>query len=132
MTSISDDNRCFVCGKENIKGLQFEFVYNQETDEAESKISFAGYYQGWENIVHGGLIGTVLDEVQIKAASFNNYRCVTAELNIKYKKPVKTEAQYFLRSKITKITEKIIYTEAFLEDHNSNIAATATAKLFII
>ena len=132
MKEISDDNRCFVCGKNNDRGLQFEFRFNKETNEAESNILFAGYYQGWKGIVHGGLLSTVLDEIQIKAASFNNYRCVTAELTIKYKRPVKTENQYFLRSKITNITEKIIYTEASLIDNNSKIMVAAKAKLFII
>ncbi len=132
MRKVSDDNRCFVCGIDNDRGLQFDFGFNKETKEAESQLIFSDYHQGWKGIVHGGLLATVLDEIQIKAASFNKYRCVTAELNIKYKKPVKTESLYYLRSKILKVTKKIIYTEASLEDKNSKTLATATAKLFII
>jgi len=132
MGKIYDDNRCFVCGKGNDRGLHLEFTYNKKTKEAESNVIFPNYYQGWKEIVHGGLVGTVLDEIQIKAASFNNYRCVTAELNVKYKKPVNTEFPYFLTGKIIKVTERIVYTEAILKDEKLRKVATATAKLFII
>ncbi len=131
MKEIISDDMCFVCGKENKSGLNFEFSYNKEQKEAEAIIIFEPFCQGWKDIVHGGLISTVLDEIQIKVASFNGFRCVTAELNIKFKRPVKTLNKYFLSSKITKITEKIIYTEAVVKDQNSKVYAISNAKLFI-
>ncbi len=132
MKKVSDDNRCFVCGQNNDRGLRFKFSYNERTEESESTIVFADYYQGWGKIVHGGLVSTILDEIQVKVAGFHNYQCLTAELNVKYKKPVRTETEYFLTGKIKKIRNKIVYTEASLKDKNSNTVAFANAKLFIV
>jgi len=132
MKEVSDDNRCFVCGQDNDRGLRFNFSYNEKTEESESTIVFADYYQGWKKIVHGGLVGTALDEIQVKVAGFHNYKCLTAELNIKYKKPVRTKTEYFLTGKIKSIRGKIIYTEGSLKDKNSNTVALANAKLFIV
>jgi len=129
---VSDDNQCFVCGKDNDRGLQLDFFYDENKKEVHSKIIFPKYYQGWENIVHGGLISTVLDEIQVKAAEFSNYGCVTGELNVKFKSPVKTGKEYFLRGSILEIRNKIIYTEGFIKDKNSKLMASATAKLFVL
>ena len=129
---VDDDNRCFVCGKGNDRGLQLEFIYNKQEDRAEATVRFPPHYQGWQGIVHGGLIGTVLDEIQVKAASFKNINCVTAELSIKYRKPMKTETQYQLFGKIIRESGRLLFTEGEIRDECDVLIASATAKLFII
>ena len=57
---LKRDNFCFVCGEENPKGMHLKFQKCQ--DKVYARFSFEKYYQGYNNIVHGGVISLVLDE----------------------------------------------------------------------
>jgi uncharacterized protein (TIGR00369 family) len=130
MTQLNDDNRCFVCGAANPKGLKLIFTYNQEKDQAESKCILPAFTQGWQNVAHGGFVAMILDEAMVKAAAFKNNPCVTAEISVKYKKPTLVEQAILVTGKITKITGKIIFAESQITDCNQQILALGTAKLF--
>jgi acyl-coenzyme A thioesterase PaaI-like protein len=54
-------SNCFGCGSENKNGLAMRFY----TDGVKlySKIIVPDHLGGWDNIVHGGIISTMLDEI---------------------------------------------------------------------
>ena len=79
MKDFNDDNFCFVCGSNNPHGLKLSFTYNEKNDETISKAIFPRHLQGWKDVLHGGIISTVLDEILIKAARHKGFDCVTAE-----------------------------------------------------
>ena len=132
MAEFNDNNNCFVCGTKNKIGLKLKFTYVKNSDLAKSEVIFPDHFQGWANIVHGGLVSTVLDEIMIKTAEIRGLKCVTAEINIKFKKPALTKTKYILKAKIKEIKRKIIFTEASIQDLDNITIATANAKLFII
>ncbi len=68
MNMLYDEN-CFACGLKNDNGIQAEFSVNQEKMEANCHITIKGKFQGWEGIVHGGIISTLLDEVSVYACT---------------------------------------------------------------
>ena len=80
---------CFGCSPKNKFGLKMVFV-----EEEEKIISFwqpLEYYQGYHNVLHGGIQATLMDEiaswvvfVKLKTAG------VTHEMKVKYKKPLYT------------------------------------------
>ena len=90
MKEFTDDQNCFVCGKKNTAGLGLEFGQNAASGETEARVAFPVQFQGWRSTVHGGLLATVLDEAMIKAAAAAGNKCVTAEITVKYRKPVLT------------------------------------------
>jgi len=130
MEKVSDDNRCFACGKDNPIGLKLEF--NTEEEYTVSTLNFRNDFAGWENMVHGGILSTVLDEVMVKSAGVNGFKCVTGELNVRYKSPCITGKEYKLRGKVTGINKRLIFTEGEILDIDGNIIASGTGKMFVV
>lgn len=56
----SDTHRCFGCSPYNCFGLQMRFFSNGKT--VFSRIAVPQHMGGWHNVVHGGIVSTMLDE----------------------------------------------------------------------
>ena len=132
MENFNDDNMCFVCGTANPHGLKLTFNYDEGSEQIESEVVFPIHLQGWQEVVHGGLISTVLDEIMVKAAAEKKLKCVTGEIRVKFKKPTMTNEKYIIRGKVVEVKRRIIFTEGFLLDRAGKIMASAKGKLFTI
>jgi uncharacterized protein (TIGR00369 family) len=132
MTNFTDNNLCFVCGSNNPHGLRLQFHHDTEINGIRSEVTFPEYCQGWTGVVHGGLVSTVLDEIMVKSTSAQGYICVTAEIFVKFKKPVLTGSPYVVTGKITDIKRKLIFTEGKIMDVDKQIVALASAKFFTV
>jgi acyl-coenzyme A thioesterase PaaI-like protein len=84
---LSDDSMCFCCGKENADGLGLEFSYDGQ--EVWTTVSFPKKFQGYRDIVHGGLLSTVLDEVMVTLLIKMGHLAATAELHVRFLKPLR-------------------------------------------
>jgi uncharacterized protein (TIGR00369 family) len=78
---------CFGCSPDNENGLKMKFV--DEGEYLTATWSPQGYFQGYQNVLHGGIQSTLMDEI----ASWYVYAKmgtagVTSRLDIRYKKPV--------------------------------------------
>jgi acyl-coenzyme A thioesterase PaaI-like protein len=78
---------CFVCGRENPVGLHVHF-FADEQNRVHAEFTPRAEHQGFPSVMHGGLISTLLDETIGRTAVANDFWCVTAELTVRYKKPV--------------------------------------------
>jgi uncharacterized protein (TIGR00369 family) len=85
---ISDNRRCFICGPDNPIGLKVKPSRDESAGRAWLTVVIPPEYQGWEGIAHGGIVGALLDEVSVYAGLAVSKQIVTAELNIRYLKPV--------------------------------------------
>jgi acyl-coenzyme A thioesterase PaaI-like protein len=73
---------CFVCGKNNPGGLQLSFEIDKERQTLKTTFVASPTFQGWDGIVHGGIISTLLDEAMAKLVYELGYQSVTASLEI--------------------------------------------------
>ena len=96
----------------------------------EAEVLFPAHLQGWQGTVHGGLVATVLDESVVKAAAALGITCVTAELTVKYRKPVATGVAYRVVGKVQANRGRIILAEGQLYDASGQVVAQAAGKLF--
>ncbi|MGD8757298.1 MAG: PaaI family thioesterase [Deltaproteobacteria bacterium] len=83
---LSDDKYCFACGTLNPVGLHMEVSYLE--DKAVSKLSVRREFQGWHDIVHGGMVATILDEIMAHAVMHYVGKGVTTSLQITYRNPL--------------------------------------------
>jgi acyl-coenzyme A thioesterase PaaI-like protein len=133
MEQFYDDQECFVCGTRNRIGLKLSFQFDRETNTAEATVSFQKLFQGWANVVHGGLISTVLDEIMVKTAAFLKLNCVTAEMRTKFLKPARIETSYQLTGRIRDRKGSLVFAEGSLTDpETGKKIAVATATLYRI
>lgn len=82
------ENRCFGCGGANDDGMKLSFVQDNHKKRIVGRFVLGERYQGGGGMAHGGIIGVLLDEAMGKVCRFRDVRAVTAELTVKYLKPV--------------------------------------------
>ncbi|NVM23800.1 MAG: PaaI family thioesterase [Desulfobacterales bacterium] len=83
---LSDDRYCFACGPMNPIGLHMEVSYLD--GKAVSRLALRREFQGWSDIVHGGLVATILDEIMAHAVMHYLGNGVTISLQITYRAPL--------------------------------------------
>ena len=125
---------CFVCGSNNNVGLKLNFKLDRENHQAICSTIITDEYQGWDGIVHGGIIASMLDGSMVYACKSMDLSCFTAELTVRYKIPVPLNKQVKIIAKIKDqiqwMSYTLIYAEAIME-MDSIIAAKAKAKMFV-
>jgi len=129
MTNFADDGYCFVCGYENPIGLKLDFAFDGKTIRTEYVPPKE--HQGYMNIVHGGIVSTLLDEVMVKVAIELGKPAVTAQMDIRLKKAVSIGTKITISAEITKETRKTLeaYAKATV---NGEVIADARGKLIKI
>lgn len=99
MADVFDDDRyCFVCGEKNPFGLKLK----PSGEDGRGTIIWTPdrRHQGFTGVVHGGLISTLLDEAMAYAAMSVGGFCATAEISVKFRKPVRTGEQVRIEAEI--------------------------------
>jgi len=127
---LKDDNGCFACGKSNPIGLKLEF--SVEDDEYVTYFNPRKEHQGWADIVHGGIISTVLDEVMARYVYKLGHLAVTGEINIRLKKPARVGDRLRFAGKVESVDRSIIRTRARATDSEGTLIAEAAAKMVIV
>jgi len=121
---LQGDNKCFVCGKGNPYGLQLDFIINREDESISTEFTPTKTYQGFVDIIHGGIISTVLDEAMVKLAFELGINAVTAKMETKFRKPVFSGERLKITGRILKKDKKWIEAEALAYRDGEIVAET--------
>jgi len=119
---------CFVCGQENPAGLRTRF---KPLDKgAVGEYIPRQTHIGYENIIHGGIISSLLDEAVVWASFvFSGNLGVTAELTVKFLHPMVIGKTYTVTGLGKKSKGPLTLAESKIEDENGKIYARATGKV---
>lgn len=81
-----DANHCFVCGPDNPLGLRISY----RMDGAICRAQFVPgpFHGGYQDLTHGGIIYSVLDDVMANWLFLQGARGHTARVEIRYREPV--------------------------------------------
>ena len=85
------DHYCFVCGKKNPRGLKIKVKYLPEELAAETELALAREYQGWADVIHGGILATLLDEMMAHAVWHFAGPGVTISMEVRFHHPLKPD-----------------------------------------
>lgn len=124
---------CFACGTANPIGLNLEFFAIDNT--VCSEITLGKYHVGWADIIHGGIISTLLDEVMSwTILYFKRIFFVTRKMELKYIKPVQTGVPLVVRGSIISCGEndKIITVKGELRDDQNRLLAKSKGEFIKI
>ena len=118
---------CFGCGQDNPGGLQGAF-YNLEDGKTASIFQPGDLFQGYPQRLHGGITAAILDEALGRAIIALEPDCwaVTAELSIRYKKPVPLNAPLKVVAEVTENNRRLFRSSGELILPDGVVAATAT------
>ena len=84
---------CFACGEYSPKGLKLKYSLQGNKITGEFKIS--NDYQGYDDILHGGIIATILDSSMVNLFyKRDGLKLKTAKLNIYFRKSIPVNKQF--------------------------------------
>ncbi len=120
---------CFACGSANPIGLHMDFFLEGET--VVSDLVLDQHLAGWENLVHGGIISTLLDEiVGWTVITLKRKYFVTRSLNVRYLRPVPVESQVTVQGKMRSESDNgRAVVDAVLLGPDGRKSATAKAEV---
>jgi uncharacterized protein (TIGR00369 family) len=126
---IREDHGCFGCGAANPHGLHLKFTPGD--NGVQATFTPQGVHQGYEDVVHGGIISTLLDEAMAWAVAAAGIWAVTGEMQVRFRKPLHVGETVTLRGTVTDIrTRAISASGEIVREADGQIIATATA-LFV-
>ncbi len=127
--NISED--CIVCGDKNPLGLQCRF-YELEDGTVAGVVQPTKYHQSYPERVHGGIETALLDETigRVLLALDPNGWGVTAEINVKFKKPCPYDQQLIIHGRTVEDKSRLFKGEGEIYLANGEICAIATATYF--
>ena len=126
LPSVRFDHACFGCGNDNPIGLHLHFA--QTDDGVAAPYTPQPEHQGFDGIVHGGIIATVLDEAMAWATTSAGIWTVTAEMSVRFKHPLSVRESTTVAASVTENRGRVVATAGQLtRDHDGAVIATATA-----
>ncbi|HKN18924.1 MAG TPA: PaaI family thioesterase [Dissulfurispiraceae bacterium] len=127
---LEDNGKCFVCGKDNPCGLKLSFAHLD--GKITSEFTPSALHQGYKDITHEGIITALLDEAMIQAALVEGISPVTAEINVRFKKPLIAGQLSHIEAEIVRKGTRLIEARARLTSGaEGNVIAEGHAKLLI-
>lgn len=84
---------------------------------------------GWKGVVHGGIIATMLDELAAWACTEAGSNAVTAELSVRFRRPVSTGQKVRGYGRVVEEHGRLLLAESRLVDEQGTVLADARAKM---
>lgn len=79
----SGSNQCFVCGPANPIGLGVKF--RLDGDVCRGEFTPGPEHMGYDQVTHGGIVFSLLDDVMANWVWLQGERCFTAKADIRYR-----------------------------------------------
>jgi len=122
---------CFGCSPDNPMGLKMKF--QKEGEYILSQWDPMDYYQGYGNILHGGIQSTIMDEI----ASWVVYTQIgtsgmTADLTVRYKDKVYTnKGTITVKAKLAEKSRRLATIETQIFNHKNELCSEGTIRYFL-
>ena len=116
----SPDNPCFVCGQHNPGGLHVEFhrsgglIFAEWTPDER--------HQGWQGVVHGGILVSLLDEAMAYTLFTQDTMAMTARMEVRYRSPGRAGDLLKVEACCVKDTRKIANIDGRISASGRTIA----------
>lgn len=123
--AYSPDNQCFACGAGNPHGLHLHFV--EEDGVVSAEFVPQSWQEGWQGVVHGGIITTLLDEAMAYCIFFAGESGVTARLDVRFRTAAHAGDCLRVEARIARQVRQIVDTQATVF-RGEEVVAEATAR----
>jgi acyl-coenzyme A thioesterase PaaI-like protein len=120
---------CFLCGRENDKGLKMVWYNDQANNKVSSTVVIPEHMNSYPGIVHGGIVAALLDETSGRAILMDDTErlFVTARLEIRYRHPTPTQVPLTVTGWVEKGRQNHAQVAAEIRLPDGTVTAQASA-----
>jgi uncharacterized protein (TIGR00369 family) len=128
--ALEDDGHCFVCGDKNPAGLKV--VWDIKGKETFADFSPDKRVQGWKNVVHGGILSTLLDEAMTRLVWKLHGPAVTAEVTIRYLAPAIVGEKLKIMGRIVDDSKRLVTAQAEITKADGTPVARSESRILVL
>jgi acyl-coenzyme A thioesterase PaaI-like protein len=122
-----EPHNCFACGALNANGLHL--ALHVDGERCWTDLTIPARFQGWDEIAHGGIVTTILDEVMAWSLVDHDNWGLTARLTVEFKRPVRLEQPIHAEGWVVTARRRLITTAGRIVDPVTHeVLATAEAS----
>ena len=128
----TDTHKCFACSPINPSGLQMKFYTNEQS--VFTWITVPDHLCGWNNLVHGGILSTILDEVMSWTAMYLlKHITMTRSMAVEFLKPVSVGHRLKAEGSVKELKRKRnVLMEGSIYDADGDRCAKSTAAFALL
>ena len=125
ISSRNDHSYCIICGSRNPRSMRLRF---RSGDDGVARTMFRAdpRLQGYDGIIHGGVIAALLDAAMTHCLFYQKVQGVTVDLHIRFVCSIPCEAEMEIRAWLVSSRRSLYRLKAEIESEN-RIAAWAEA-----
>jgi len=123
-------SECFACGPNEAHGLRLKYRF-LDAATIEAPIVFDRRFQGFNGVIHGGLLTTALDDAMANIACLQGETAVTGEITVRFRRPVMVGETVMVRAWVIRRSGKIMECEGSILDLDGLIRAESKGKFLI-
>lgn len=116
---------CFACGELNPGGLHLDFEVSR--NRAEAHCVGQQRHQGYDGLLHGGIVTALLDEAMGWAIFQQGIWGVTARINVSFRLPVPVGEQLVVVGEIARDRGRLIETRGTVSGPDGAVLAEGDA-----
>jgi uncharacterized protein (TIGR00369 family) len=106
----SPENPCFVCGQHNPAGLHVHITVNDGV--ATARWTPSRNHMGWQGVVHGGVLASLLDEAMAYTLFARGIMAVTARMEVRYRSSAQAGEEIVVTARSVSDNRRITDIEA--------------------
>lgn len=110
-------------------GLKMSLMIDPGTGIVHVNFSPEDDHIGFPGIVHGGVIGSIIDEAMVWAATWNQKRfCVCGEFTVRFRRAAQIGEPLHLEARVEFARPKLVQTMATIRTPAGSVVATGEGK----
>lgn len=125
---LADDQMCIGCGSRNPQGLHLTFDLDRPQRRITTRWTPAQHHQGYTDIVHGGMLALVLDELMGNLLWQLARPSVTAELTVRFRQPARVGQPLACAAQVGSGAHRSVWVTAVARTTDGTVVADARAR----
>lgn len=124
---ISKNELCFGCGRENPIGLKL----NVQGDGEKTWAYFTPneFHSGYKNIVHGGILCLLMDEVMCYLPHFRGRKAITGKIVVRYRRLAHPGEPLKISASVLRQRNKLVEAKGIITDSQGEVVAEAVSHI---
>ena len=125
-----EEEKCYVCGAKSPEGLRIKFE-RIPGGKSRAAHTFEERHQGYDNIVHGGILAAVLDDTMSHAIIALGLMPVTIEMTLRYRRPTYVGEEMTFEGEVCKVGRRLVDASAVGRGPDGLVRVEAEGKFII-